>query len=55
VLSKLTPKDYVTDITFPAEIILEAEGALAAAANAPLNVVNLICDANKEALTRHWG
>ena len=52
VLIKLTPKDYITDLAFPPEIIKEAAGE---ADHAQLNANNIITDANKQDLKRHWG
>jgi hypothetical protein len=46
---KLTPKHYVTDQTFPPKIIMKAAGA-GAHIVIQYNVVNLIKDANKQAL-----
>ncbi len=48
VLIKLTPKDYVTDLTFPVDIIIEGRGEAAQAAHAQLNAVNLITDAKSK-------
>jgi hypothetical protein len=48
-LIKLTPKDYITDLTFLPEIIKEAAGAVADVA-IQHNSVNLISDINKQAL-----
>jgi hypothetical protein len=50
VLIKPTPKDYVTDLTFPLDIITEE----AAGAHNQLNVINFISDANEQALKKHW-
>jgi hypothetical protein len=53
-LIRLTPKDYVTDLTFPQNIITEA----AAGAHEKLDTVNFISDANKQSLknigVRKW-
>jgi hypothetical protein len=51
VLINLTPKDYVTYLTFPHDIITEE----AAGAYNQLDAMNFISDANKQALKKHWG
>ncbi len=48
VLNKLSPKDYVTDLTFPLDSIIEAVGA-AADVNIQHSVVNLMLNTNKQA------
>jgi hypothetical protein len=48
---KLSTKDYMTDLTFPQDIITEE----AAGAHSQLDPMNFISDANKQNLNKHWG